>query len=605
MSTVSFYFDRFEDRLPPAPLAYSPARERLWQLLAGISLGLGAWYIAWRWTGSLNSQALWFAIPLALAETGAYIGLALFTWNLWADQPPVLPEPPRLLSECTGVLGAEERPLRVDVFFTTYSEDPELVRRSLADAKRMSYPYPIEIQIHVLDDGKREAMRQVAVEEGVGYLTRTGNAGFKAGNLRNALEQTGGDFVVICDADTRPFPTLLAHTLGYFRDPDMAWVQTPQWFFDLPEGRRLPAAWGRRLGRAGRFLGRAVEACIGPVTVGADPFVNDPQMFYDVLLRRRNRANAVFCCGAGSVHRREAVLQAAIRIWARQIEETVASLTAKVEVDEVRADLDAALRHQVALDTELTPYKFHVSEDIYTSIVLHEDRGRRWKSFLHPWVETKMLSPQDLQTWVVQRFKYAGGTLDICLHDNPLFRRGLSLPQRLMYGATFWSYLGGLWNVVFLVSPIVYLWTGIAPVASYSFAFFAHALPFLIANELATMVGTWGVMNLKGKASFISFFSLNLRALWTVLRGETVKFPVTPKERQSGTFYRLVTPQIAVIALTLAGLLGRGVALFAFGRGDLGAYVTNLFWGLNNVYLLSGIVRAAGWTPEGEEGAAS
>jgi len=599
---MSFYFEPFESRRPPEPLPYSAARELLWQFLAALSLGLGASYIFWRWTASLNHDALWFAIPLAVAETCAFIGLVLFTFNLWRDARPAVPPPPRVLSECVSAAAAEERPLRVDVFFPSYDEDLELVRLSIRDAKRLLYPYPIDVRIHVLDDGRRATMKQLAADEGIGYITRTTNMGYKAGNLRNAMEQTDGDFIVICDADTRPLPTLLEHTLGYFRDPDMAWVQTPQWFFDLPAGRRLPDAWGRRWGRFGRLLGRGIEACAGPMTVGADPFVNDPQMFYDVILRRRNHANAAFCCGAGSVHRREAVMEAALKGWVAQVDaetrRVVGKVGAKMGGGEVGGDLEDAMRRQIALETELTPYKFHVSEDIYTSIVLHGDRDRRWKSVLHPWVQSKMLSPQDLQTWAMQRFKYAGGTIDICLHDNPIFRRGLDWRQKLMYGCTFWSYFGGLWNFAFLVSPIIYLFTGIAPVASYSFAFFKHALPFLIANELATMVGTWGVINLKAKASFIAFFGLNLRALWTVVRGETIKFPVTPKERQSGTFYRLARPQIIIIALTLTGLLMQGAALALTRRGDLGAYLTNLFWGLNNVYLLAGFVRAAGWTPE-------
>ena len=71
-------------------------------------------------------------------------------------------------------------------------------------------------------------MRATAEEEGVNYITRSDNVGFKAGNLRNAMQVTSGDFIVICDADTRPFATLLEDTLGHFRDPDMAFVQTPQ-----------------------------------------------------------------------------------------------------------------------------------------------------------------------------------------------------------------------------------------------------------------------------------------------------------------------------------------------------------------------------------------
>ena len=82
-------------------------------------------------------------------------------------------------------------------------------------------------------------MEALAAELGVNYISRNNNIGFKAGNMRNAMEKTSGDFIVICDADTRIFPTFLVNNLGYFRDPKVAWVQTPQWFFDLPEGKNL------------------------------------------------------------------------------------------------------------------------------------------------------------------------------------------------------------------------------------------------------------------------------------------------------------------------------------------------------------------------------
>ena len=142
---------------------------------------------------------------------------------------------------------------------------------------------------------------------------------------------------------------------------------------------------------------------------------------------------------------------------------------------------------------------------------------------------------------MIQRFKYAGGTLDIVLRDNPLFRRGMRLSQRIMYLSTFWSYLGCLWNVVFLAAPIVYLFTGIAPLSAYSGAFYLHALPFILLTELAFMVGTWGVNSWDGKASLPVVLPGQLPRAWTVLRGEKIKFHVTPKERQEGTFLHLVS----------------------------------------------------------------
>ncbi len=596
------YYSAFEDRRPPEPLPYNPLREALWQFLAVVTLVIGGWYIAWRWSSSLNPDALWFAALLALAETLAYLGLILFVANLWRDQPVTCPDAPATRGEVDPASPDPSLPITVDVFFATYDEDPELVRLGLIDAKAIAYPHPIDIRIHVLDDGRRPAMAEVARQEGVGYITRATNEGFKAGNLRNAMEQTSGDFLLICDADTRPFPTCLARTLGHFRDPRLAWVQTPQWFYDLPEGRRLSqvlqARWGARAGRAGR----AVERIIGECRIGRDPLANDPQMFYDVIQRRRNHANAAFCCGAGSIHRREAVMEAALRAFGAKVERRVIEAEEEITLETrergVAPDLLDAIRTQAVGTEILSPYRFHVSEDIYTSIVLHADRDRGWTSLLHPFVETRMLSPQDLIGWTIQRFKYAGGSLDILVNDNPLFRRGLTLRQRLMYGATFYSYLGALWNVVFLFAPTAYLFTGISPVAAYSSQFFLHVVPFILSLELAMMVGTWGIAGQSAKASYLASFPIGLSALWTVLRGRRIAFRVTPKDRQAGRFLHLVRPQIAVVALTVAGVAWATLALWALDTGHTATgVVTNALWGLNNCIAMSGIIRAALWQP--------
>jgi cellulose synthase (UDP-forming) len=596
------YFHAFEDRRPPDPLPYSAAREMLWQFLAIVALVVGAWYIHWRWTSSLNPDAMWFALSLVLAETFAYFGMVLFVFNLWRDQPVKLCEAPALIKDVDPASPEPDRLIAVDVMFATYNEDPELVRLGILDAKKMDYPHPIDIRIHILDDGRRPEMKAVCDDESVNYITRSTNEGFKAGNLRNALEQTSGDFLVICDADTRPFPTMLKNTLGYFRDPKMAWVQTPQWFYDLPEGEPLTARLKRRFGDRGTKAGSIAERLFGPITLGKDPFVNDPQMFYDIIQRRRNWANASFCCGAGSIHRREAVMEAALRSFGANVEKRTIAIEEEITISSKEPSVSPALmniiRSEAAAAEVLTPYRFHVSEDIYTSIVLHSDRERGWKSMLHPIIESKMLSPQDLLTWTIQRFKYAGGSLDILVNDNPLFRRGLTFSQRMMYATTFYSYLGPIWNMVFLFAPIVYLMTGIAPVTAYSHEFFIHIIPFLVTLELAIMVGTWGLSGYAAKTSYLSFFPVGLRAIWSVLRGQKISFPVTPKIRQSGRFLNLVRPQIAVVALTLFSVIWAFGALIAGGtEHSATGVVTNMLWGINNCLAMAGIIGAALWQP--------
>jgi len=404
---------------------------------------------------------------------------------------------------------------------------------------------------------------------------------------------------------TIPDPTILENTLGYFRDPDVAWVQTPQWFFDLPESQSVSTVLSR-FGRVGERLGNGFKKVFGDVRFGDDPYVNDPKLFYDVIQRRRNWANASFCCGAGSIHRREATMRTALINFGSEVSKEankkskrLRKLTGESETD---GELATHLAQQTFLEKEFTPYKFHVSEDIYTSIELHSDTTRNWKSVLHPDVESKMLSPQDLLTWTTQRFKYAGGTLDIAVNDNFLFRKGLSVPQRLLYGSTVWSYFGAIWNVIFLAAPVIYLLLAIAPVSAYSMEFYKHIFPFLFATELGTMFIMWGLSTTKSKFSYLAFFPVNLKALWTVARGRKISFPVTPKSRQDGLFLHLVWPQLAVMIVTLAAMI------FAWSKYLLGAggynfdgIFLNTFWGFINVLAMSGMVYSAIWKPEDQE----
>lgn len=78
------------------------------------------------------------------------------------------------------------------------------------------------------------------------------------------MEQTSGDFIGICDADTRLFPAILDHTLGYFRNPGVALVQTPQWFYDIPGGERLQDVWACHVGTS------CIEAALDSQTPAAD-----------------------------------------------------------------------------------------------------------------------------------------------------------------------------------------------------------------------------------------------------------------------------------------------------------------------------------------------
>jgi cellulose synthase (UDP-forming) len=590
-----WYFAPYERRVPAEPLPASAARDFAFQALAVLAAALGARYLAWRWQ-ALNPDALAFSAVVAAAEVLAYAGALLFLLSLWRTEDPPRRPPPATVNDLRDPADAlaTDRPIRVDVLVTTFDEPVELVRLSVRDARRLAYPHPIDVRVHVLDDGRRAAMREMALAEGAAYLARDCNAGYKAGNLTNGLEHTDGDLVVICDADTRPFPDLLEETLGHFRDPRVAWVQTPQWFYDVDEGTRLPEWLAARAGAAGRAAGRAIEAVVGPVAVGADPLGCDPQAFYEIVQRCRNWCNAAFCCGAGSIHRREAVMETALRRFGAQVAAAVEPFTREVRDPALRADLAAALASQAARRIELTPYKFHVSEDIYTSLAIHADAERRWRSVYHPRVLTRMLSPQDLGAWSIQRFKYACGTLDIGWRDNPLRLPGLTPWQKLMYGATIYAYLAPLWTIPLLLAPLAFFFAGVTPVRAFDAAFFAHFLPFLVVTRLAFMVRSWRVHTWRSEQFHVAAFWLQLRAIAHVLARRQLRFEVTPKLGGSRRSIALVAPHLALLAATAVGIAWRGAQLQAGGNPvHAAAFVSNVCWSLHNALCFVPFVAAA------------
>ena len=121
----------------------------------------------------------------------------------------------------------------------------------------------------------------------------------------------------------------------------------------------------------------------------------------------------------------------------------------------------------------------------------------------------------------------------------------------------------------------------------------------MIANELASVAGAWGIDNRKGKMLNIAFFSFNLQAIWAVLRGREIKFKVTPKARNNGNFLHLVWPQIAVVGLTIL-TLGYAISYQAlFGApSELTNLVVNGFWATINAYAMTVLISAAIWRPD-------
>src|SRR5690349_18540749 len=183
-------------------------------ILVLVYIVVAIWYLAWRPT-TFNPEAMAFSIIVYAAEVFGFVVALLHLLIVWRLTIRVaLPTPAGLT---------------VDVFVPTFDEPLEMVRRTLLAALRMEYPH----QTWLLDDGNRAHLRELAESLGCRYLARTDNTDAKAGNLNNALQHSSAEFVAVFDADHAPAREFLTHTLGYFADPKVAFVQTPQDFYNL------------------------------------------------------------------------------------------------------------------------------------------------------------------------------------------------------------------------------------------------------------------------------------------------------------------------------------------------------------------------------------
>ena len=247
------------------PSPDSPGRLALVRGVAVFAMAVTAAYLGWRALATLNLDAWYLAVPMLVLEIHAAIGLGLFTFSLWdVDRRP----PRRTL----------RRLPRIAVVIPTYNEGPEILVPTIAAAVALEPAH----ETWVLDDGERPEIEQLARALGAHYLARPTHEHAKAGNLNHALGVIDAEIMAVLDADHVAAPEFLRATLGYFADPRVALVQTPQDFYNVTSFEHG-----------------------GGVSMG-EPF-HEQTLFYRLLQPGKNRWNAAFWCGTNALVRVEAL----------------------------------------------------------------------------------------------------------------------------------------------------------------------------------------------------------------------------------------------------------------------------------------------------------
>ncbi|PAU49675.1 glycosyltransferase family 2 protein [Streptomyces albireticuli] len=123
--------------------------------------------------------------------------------------------------------------------FVPGKEPIEMVTRTLEAAVRLRHRGPLHVWL--LDEGDDPEVKEVCRRLGVHHFSRKGvekwnqpkgphRARTKHGNYNAWLDAHGDDydFFASVDTDHVPLPNFLERMLGYFRDPDIAFVVGPQ-----------------------------------------------------------------------------------------------------------------------------------------------------------------------------------------------------------------------------------------------------------------------------------------------------------------------------------------------------------------------------------------
>ncbi len=499
--------------LPPPE---SSARKMTIHIAALVALVASVGYLSWRIGFTLGSN-LWISIPLWLLELHALVGLALFTLSLWDLDCSSIPMP------------VVETDLRIAVLITTLNEPREVMLPTVAAAVALAPDH----ETWVLDDGNRAWVRELAESLGARYLTRSDHRHAKAGNLNHALKEVDVDLIAQLDADHVVMPNFLSHTLGYFADPKIAVVQTPQDFYNVDSFEHdMNRSWFWRDRRSVSF--------------------NEQRLFYRAIQPGKNRWGAAFWCGTNAV----------IRV--------------------------SALRDVggVAVET--------VTEDIHTTIRMHR---HGWRTVYHNEVLAHGLAARDVEEYQSQRLRWGTGAMQILRTEHLLTTPGLNLRQRLAYSATILGWFDAWRTLGYVLIPLVVLFTGANPIHARAIVFvIAFGGTFLLQRlALALLTRGYAPVGMATMFEFVRL-QATISATLTYLRTGERPFHVTSKEGATKR-HRNEAPWLLWLLLfltvaaavwfvgTIAGLttLTYGVRWTAYGAA---------FWALvNSIALVAAILR--------------
>lgn len=396
-----------------------------WRLVAlAFGTAIVLRYVYWRTTNTIppvnqiENFIPGFLLYLAEMYSVMMLGLSLF----------VVANPMR----SRPALSIETQPSlpTIDVFIPTYNEDAELLTSTIAAAQAMNYPKDL-VTIWLLDDGGTEQKRNSS------DILQAAAAERRYQELKQVCADFGINYLTRSrneHAKAGNMNNALDHSEG-----DLIAV------FDAdhaPARDFLEKTVGYFAEDARLFLVQTPHFFLNP-----DPIENnlntfekmpsENEMFYGIIQRGLDKWNSSFFCGSAAVLRREALAETG---------------------------------------------GFHgisITEDCETAVALH---SKGWNSVYVDQPLIAGLQPATFSSFIGQRSRWAQGMMQILMLRAPIFKRGLSMAQRLCYASSTLFWLFPFPRMIFLLAPLCYLFFDLQIFTASGSEFLVYTLAYMVAN---------------------------------------------------------------------------------------------------------------------------
>lgn len=225
-----------------------------------------------------------------------------------------------------------------------------------------------------------------------------------------------------------------------------------------------------------------------------------------------------------------------------------------------------------------------VTEDLATGILI-QSRGYQTIFVNEPLAFG--LSTDTFADLVRQRRRWARGNIQVLKKWGPFRLKGLTLTQKYIYVAGIVYWFAGLQKLMFIISPIIFLLTGVPLVATNLYNLLLFALPsiassFLIFKYLSGNNRTlfWANIYEIALAPYLA------KAAFTELVfNKQIDFNVTSKEKKVSSKHFNFTMALPHLTLFVLSVLGIVVGLYKlyFNLYSYSSIMVNLIWCCYNI----------------------